>query len=68
MQLNTGAPLSLMSETTFSKHWGPKGNLHLLSSYSGESIPVLDSVDVKVTYVRTSVNHLYVPPSIVTSP
>ena len=53
MQLDTGATLFLMSETTFREHW-PQRTLSSsevrLSSYSGESIPVLGSVNVKVTY------------------
>ena len=53
MQVDTGASLSLMSETTFREYW-PQRELVpsevRLSSYSGESIPVLGSVDVKVTY------------------
>ena len=42
-----------LSETTFREHW-PQSSFSSsevrLSSYSGESIPVLSSVDVKVTY------------------
>jgi len=53
MQLDTGASLSLMSETTFRELW-PQKNLDSsevkLSSYSGESIPVVGSVQVKVKY------------------
>ena len=53
MQLYTRASLSLMSETTLREHW-PQRTLSSsevrLSSYSGESIPLLGSVDVKVTY------------------
>ena len=53
MQLDTGASLSLMSESTFRELW-PERNLSpsqvRLCSYSGESIPVLGSVDVTVTY------------------
>ena len=53
MQLDTGASLSHMSEITFRELW-PQRTLSSsevrLSSYSGESIPVLGSVDVKVTY------------------
>jgi len=53
MQLDTGASLSLMPETTFRELW-PQRNLDSsevrLSSYSGESIPVVGSVQVKVKY------------------
>ena len=53
MQLDTGASLSLMYESTFKELW-PDRSLSpsqvRLCSYSGESIPVLGSVDVTVTY------------------
>ena len=53
MQLNTGASLSLMAETTFREHW-PQRSLSSsqarLCSYSGEVIHVLGTVDVNVTY------------------
>ena len=53
MQLDTGASLFLMSESTFRELW-PERNLSpsqvRLCSYSGEPIPVLGSVDVTVTY------------------
>ena len=53
MQLDTGASLSLMSENTFKELW-PDRSLSpsqvRLCSYSGESIPVLGSVSVTVTY------------------
>ena len=53
MQLDTGALLSLMSENTFKELW-PDRSLSpsqvRLCSYLGESIPVLGSVDVTVTY------------------
>ena len=53
MQLDTGASLSLMSESTFRELW-PERNLSpsqvRLCSYSGEPISVLGSVDVTVTY------------------
>ena len=58
MQVDTGASLSLMSETTFREHW-PQRSLSStqvrLCSYSGEAIPVLGSVDVNVTYKSQSV-------------
>ena len=58
MQVDTGASLSLMSETTFREHW-PQRSLSStqvrLCSYSGEVIPVLGSVDVNVTYKSQSV-------------
>ena len=58
MQLDTGASLSLMPETTFREHW-PQRNLSSsqvrLCSYSGEPIPVLGSVDVNVTYKSQSI-------------
>ena len=53
MQLDTGASLSLVSETTFREHWLQRTlsfSEVRLSSYSGVSIPVLCSVDVKITY------------------
>ena len=53
MQLDTGASLSLMSDTTFREHWSQRtlsSSEVRLFCYSGESIPVLGSVDVKVTY------------------
>ena len=53
IQLDTGASLSLMSETTFRELW-PQRKLTSsevrLSSCSGESIPVVGSVQVKVRY------------------
>ena len=53
MQLDTGASLSLMAETTFREHW-PQRSLSSsqvrLCSYSGEVIPVLGAMDVNVTY------------------
>lgn len=46
MEVDTGASLSLVSESTFKKQW-PKEKLSpskaKLCSYSGESIPVLGS-------------------------
>ena len=58
MQVDTGASLSLMSETTFREHW-PQRSLSStqvrLCSYSGEVIPVLGSVDVNVTYKSQSI-------------
>jgi len=41
MQLDTGASLSLMSETTFRELRSLESSEVRLSSYSGESIPVV---------------------------
>ena len=53
MQLDTGASLSIMAETTFKELW-PQRSLSSsqvrLCSYSGEAIHVLGAVDVNVTY------------------
>ena len=54
MEINTGASLTLISECTLREHW-PDLKLSpsriTLHSYSGESIPVLGTVDVVVKYV-----------------
>ena len=53
MQLDTGASLSLMAETTFREHW-PQSSLSSsqvrVCFYLGEALPVLGAVDVNVTY------------------
>ena len=53
MQLDTGASLSIMAETTFKEFW-PQRSLSSsqvrLCSYSGEAIHALGAVDVNVTY------------------
>ena len=53
MEIDTGASLTLMSEQTFHNQW-PIATLATstitLHSYSGESIPVLGTVDVRVKY------------------
>ena len=58
MLVDTGASLSLISETTFREH-RPQRSLSStqvrLCSYSGEVIAVLGSVDVNVTYKSQSV-------------
>ena len=49
MQLDTGASLSLMAETTFREHWLQRSlssSQVRLCSYSGETIPVLGVVNV----------------------
>ena len=53
MQLDTGASLSLMAETTFKEHWLQRSlssSQVKLCSYSSEAIHVLGAVDVNVTY------------------
>ncbi len=45
MEIDTGASLTLMSEQIFQSLWTVT-----LHSYSGESIPVLGTVDVLVKY------------------
>ena len=54
MEIDTGASLTLISERTLQQHW-PDLKLSpsqiTLHSYSGESIPVLGTVDVVVKYV-----------------
>ena len=53
MEIDTGASLTLVSEQTFRSLW-PNSTLNgsriTLSSYGGESIPVLGTVDVHVEY------------------
>ena len=53
MEIDTGASLSLVSEHTFREYW-PELDVSpsqiVLHSYSGESIPVLGTVDVVVNY------------------
>ena len=53
MEVDTGASLTLVSEQTFQSHW-PDATLVesriTLSSYGGESIPVLGTIDVLVKY------------------
>ena len=53
MEIDTGASLTLVSEQTFRSLW-PNSTLNgsriTLSSYGGESIPVLGTVDVHVGY------------------
>ena len=53
MEVDTGAALSLISEMTF-KEWWPDRSVSAttvtLCSYSGETIPVLGSVDTEVRY------------------
>ena len=53
MEVDTGAALSLVSETTYKESW-PDRTLQQSSkklySYSGEAIPVLGSFDVCVAY------------------
>ena len=53
MEVDTGASLTLVSEQTFHSHW-PDTRLAesriKLSSYGGESIPVLGTIDVLVKY------------------
>jgi len=58
MQVDTGASLSFMSETTFRELW-PQRKITFsevrLSSYSDESVPVVGSVDIKVAYKCQSI-------------
>ena len=53
MEIDTGASLMLVSESTFRDCW-PELNLShsgiTLHSYSGESIPLLGTVDVLAKY------------------
>ena len=57
MEIDTGASITLVSERTFRDHW-PQSKLApsriTLRSYSGESIPVVGSVDVIVEYDNQS--------------
>ena len=53
MEVDTGAALSLVSETTYKELWLDRTleqSSKKLYSYSGEAIPVLGSFDVKVAY------------------
>jgi len=55
MQVDTGASLSLMSETTFRELW-PQRNLTFSEvRLSGESMTVVGSVDAKVAYKCQSI-------------
>ena len=59
MQLDIGASLSIMAETTFKELWPHRSLLSSqvrLCSYSGEAIHVLGAVDVNVTYKGQSHN------------
>ena len=57
MELDTGASLSLMSKTTFHKHW-PNRSLQAttrkLRTYTGETIGVLGTAQVCVTHGKNS--------------
>lgn len=53
MELDTGASLTLVAEETYRRHWPDKPleeTKTKLHTYSGESIPVLGTVDVLVKY------------------
>ena len=53
MEVDTGAALSLVSEATFKDLWpdrSPESTRVRLCSYSEETIPVLGSIDVKISY------------------
>ena len=53
MEVDTGAALSLISETAFKELWPDRSisaTTVTLCSYSGETIPVLGSVDTEVRY------------------
>ena len=60
MAVDTGASLTLVSEQTFHSHW-PDTRLAefriKLSSYGGESIPVLGTIDVLVKYGNQARDH-----------
>ena len=54
MQIDTGASVSIMSETTFKEYWPTQSSSPSqirLCSYSGESIAVVGSLQVNVVYI-----------------
>ena len=56
MEVDTGAALSLISETTYSQQWPPthapklEKSLVMLRTYTGEELKLLGQADIKVQY------------------